>query len=90
MAKIGRNQPCPCRSGKKFKHCHGGIHAPQPAGALPRDFDEQLKRAMRRAEAEHKQREKQQGLGKPIISTEVAGNRVVAVGNTIYTSIPRS
>ncbi len=21
MAKIGRNQPCPCGSGKKFKHC---------------------------------------------------------------------
>jgi len=19
----GRNQPCPCGSGKKFKHCHG-------------------------------------------------------------------
>jgi SEC-C motif len=22
-AKIGRNVPCPCKSGKKFKHCHG-------------------------------------------------------------------
>ena len=21
--KIGRNDPCPCGSGKKFKHCHG-------------------------------------------------------------------
>jgi len=21
--KVGRNQPCPCGSGKKFKHCHG-------------------------------------------------------------------
>ncbi|MCX6723646.1 MAG: preprotein translocase subunit SecA [Candidatus Staskawiczbacteria bacterium] len=21
--KIGRNEPCPCGSGKKFKHCHG-------------------------------------------------------------------
>jgi hypothetical protein len=21
--KVGRNQPCPCNSGKKFKHCHG-------------------------------------------------------------------
>lgn len=20
--KIGRNDPCPCRSGKKFKNCH--------------------------------------------------------------------
>jgi preprotein translocase subunit SecA len=22
-AKIGRNDPCPCGSGKKFKKCHG-------------------------------------------------------------------
>jgi preprotein translocase subunit SecA len=21
--KIGRNDPCPCGSGKKFKNCHG-------------------------------------------------------------------
>ena len=21
MAKIGRNQPCPCGSGRKYKHC---------------------------------------------------------------------
>ena len=21
--KIGRNEPCPCNSGKKYKHCHG-------------------------------------------------------------------
>ena len=22
--KVGRNEPCPCRSGKKYKRCHGG------------------------------------------------------------------
>lgn len=26
--KIGRNQPCPCGSGKKFKHCCDGINTP--------------------------------------------------------------
>lgn len=25
QAKIGRNDPCPCGSGKKYKHCHGAI-----------------------------------------------------------------
>lgn len=25
MAKIGRNDPCPCGSGKKYKQCHGPI-----------------------------------------------------------------
>jgi len=24
LSKIGRNDPCPCGSGKKFKKCHGG------------------------------------------------------------------
>ena len=23
--KIGRNEPCPCGSGKKYKHCHGKL-----------------------------------------------------------------
>ena len=23
--KVGRNDPCPCGSGKKFKHCHGTL-----------------------------------------------------------------
>jgi preprotein translocase subunit SecA len=21
--KVGRNEDCPCASGKKYKHCHG-------------------------------------------------------------------
>jgi hypothetical protein len=24
-ANVGRNDPCPCGSGKKFKHCHGKV-----------------------------------------------------------------
>ena len=23
--KVGRNDPCPCGSGKKFKQCHGKL-----------------------------------------------------------------
>ena len=23
--KVGRNEPCPCGSGKKYKHCHGAF-----------------------------------------------------------------
>jgi len=23
--KVGRNEPCPCGSGKKYKQCHGKI-----------------------------------------------------------------
>jgi ectoine hydroxylase-related dioxygenase (phytanoyl-CoA dioxygenase family) len=25
LGKVGRNDPCPCGSGKKYKHCHGQI-----------------------------------------------------------------
>ena len=23
--KVGRNEKCPCGSGKKYKHCHGNL-----------------------------------------------------------------
>jgi preprotein translocase subunit SecA len=32
--KVGRNDPCPCGSGKKYKKCHGaGVPAPAAAGS---------------------------------------------------------
>lgn len=30
MAKVGRNDPCPCGSEKKFKKCHGSVVTQQP------------------------------------------------------------
>lgn len=35
MNTIGRNDPCPCGSGKKYKKCHGAITTRNPAG----DYD---------------------------------------------------
>lgn len=32
--KVGRNDPCPCRSGKKYKDCCGGRRAPVPKVAM--------------------------------------------------------
>jgi preprotein translocase subunit SecA len=29
-AKVGRNDPCPCGSGKKYKNCHMKLQANQP------------------------------------------------------------
>lgn len=39
MAKIGRNERCPCRSGKKYKHCcaykeQGSVAKPSPEQAM--------------------------------------------------------
>ena len=30
MEPVGRNQPCPCGSGRRYKECHGAISAAQP------------------------------------------------------------
>jgi tetratricopeptide (TPR) repeat protein len=30
---VGRNEPCPCGSGKRYKHCHGAPGAPKLASA---------------------------------------------------------
>jgi uncharacterized protein len=32
LTKTGRNDPCPCGSGKKFKNCHGRKHS-APGGS---------------------------------------------------------
>ncbi|MBU5889511.1 SEC-C domain-containing protein [Vibrio cholerae O1] len=26
FSKVGRNDMCPCGSGKKYKNCHGRVH----------------------------------------------------------------
>lgn len=33
MAKIGRNDPCPCGSGRKYKHCCAGKAGKLSAGS---------------------------------------------------------
>ena len=81
-AKVGRNQRCPCGSGKKFKRCHGDpVQSDRVAAALSA-----AQANLPRQLAAEKQRAAQQGLGKPIISAEVAGHRLVAVGNKIHTT----
>jgi len=39
--KVGRNDPCPCGSGKKYKHCCLG-HGRSAASELGREFEEML------------------------------------------------
>ena len=39
-AKVGRNEPCPCGSGKKYKHCHLGEEDDPGRKELPPTTDE--------------------------------------------------
>lgn len=80
MAKIGRNQPCPCNSGKKFKHCHGGLDAPP---VLDPRIQQAMMQAIQNQQAQELVRTAQQGHGRPILSAEMNGQRVVFVGKQV-------
>lgn len=44
-ARVGRNDPCPCGSGRKFKRCHGDTAAADRGAAAA--LDQRAERAMR-------------------------------------------
>ena len=71
--RVGRNDPCPCGSGLKFKKCHIG-----------RLEEALLARISKPEFAEN------QGLltGRPFITTEFRGRKVVAVGSRLYPNLP--
>lgn len=81
VTRQGRNDPCPCGSGKKYKKCHLGRETRITSS-------EQIDPAylQRRMEAARIQRERQQGLGKPIIAAQFKGERFVAVKNRLFHS----
>jgi hypothetical protein len=81
---ISRNAPCPCGSGKRFKHCCGRYATAGPR--LKQPSPESVARMhleLARMEARERQRRLMQGLGRPIISFEDHGYRIVAVGNEL-------
>ncbi len=48
-AAVGRNEPCPCGSGKKYKHCHGALDSDPVSAAIaspPPDADAQVRNGM--------------------------------------------
>ena len=76
--EVGRNEPCPCGSGRKFKTCHGSSHR----SIVPPEVSQKLAEL----QALEKQREQQQGHGRPIISSKIGAFRFVAVGNQLIWS----
>lgn len=86
--KIGRNDPCPCGSGRKFKKCHDNKNFELPfliqQARIEKHIEEEGKRLLEQQQAKEIQRQQQQGLGRPIISAEVQGTRFVAVGQKVH------
>ena len=83
MAKLGRNAPCHCGSGKKYKHCCGGITASTTEFRLSPEIQHSLNLEMNRHEAKEHRRRLMQGLGRPVISLESHGYRIVAIGKEL-------
>lgn len=85
--KVGRNEPCICGSGRKFKNCHGRQNFALPNLIANADFERKIMaegtRQLERHKARELQRKKQQGLGRPIISIEYMGYRFVSVGDRL-------
>lgn len=83
MAKYGRNKPCWCGSGKKYKKCH---YPAGPEDLAPPSEAQALQTALRRSEVEERIRKAQQGEGRPLVSADFAGHKIVATGNKLYWS----
>jgi SEC-C motif len=84
LLKVGRNRPCPCGSGKKYKKCHGSFTAaPPPQAPVSKSF---VKQMVQRHEAAERIRQNQQGFGRPVVSFRAFDRQMVAVGDTIYHS----
>jgi hypothetical protein len=90
MAKIGRNDPCPCGSGRKYKKCCIGLHiVDQRPEKSPIDQGELLRehrRVMEDFERRKRDRTATYGFVRPVISTMVGDTRFVGVGSTVHWS----
>lgn len=83
--KIGRNSPCPCRSGKKFKHCHGSSSSQQTQQNHAIDFA-QIKQKVAEAQSAKSRFEAGHGKIKQVITADYNDWRFVAVGNELHYS----
>jgi hypothetical protein len=82
----GRNDPCPCGSGRKFKKCCLDLGSGLDVGGLPWNPSHPVWQAFQRQEEDRESRRLAYGNVKDIISTEFKGQRVVAVGDQLFAS----
>jgi uncharacterized protein YchJ len=97
--KVGRNDLCPCGSGKKFKKCHlGAPHGfmlprstmPQPL-AVPTSFLKRAKEQFEKQRNDEEGRIKKFGHVRPIMYAQAFNERtLVSVRGTIYQTPKKS
>jgi hypothetical protein len=88
--KLGRNDLCPCKSGRKFKKCHGGPASSGPVPLAPlfdvkkledREVPVELFEVFAKQQRADQDHIRRFGHARPPISAEHQGYRFVAVGN---------
>src|SRR5579864_8057230 len=86
--RLGRNDPCPCGSGRKVKRCCGVDEARRARDEAERRAAEEAERRMddemRKVVEAQLERQRQYGKVRPIISAKFHGHRFVAVGSRLY------
>jgi hypothetical protein len=90
--KTGRNDPCPCRSGLKFKKCHGrsitdlSLKSETVGEKLFVRLPTRIQQEILKREVKEKRWKTQYGQVRPTISTDFQGYKMVAVGNQLHYS----
>lgn len=76
--KVGRNDPCPCRSGKKYKKCCGF----NPSNTVPLEVMKEIEKKIKQQHFA----EQEYGNVRPFITTDFHDYKLVAVGNQLHFS----
>lgn len=84
VAKVGRNAPCPCGSGLKFKRCC--LSKPKGSPPAVRSIPPEVLAEFRKREEKEAARQRKFGDVRPVIHLNHMGQKIVAVGNRIYYS----
>lgn len=86
MAKIFRNGPCPCGSGKKYKKCCCDPLKRKSDVLSKGNLPPHIAEAFRRHTSDEAIRVAQQGRGRPILASKIGDHTVVAAGSTVHWS----
>lgn len=78
--KIGRNAPCPCGSGRKFKKCHIGVQG----GSIPQGAIERVTEQFARLEREQQALTEIGIFVNPVKPVVYEGRKVWALGSRLY------
>jgi hypothetical protein len=84
--KVGRNDPCPCGSGKKYKKCHNG----KPIVEMSPEFKAKARKLFNDKIAAERRHKEQFGAVMPVIHTKAWSKSLIGVGNKIFSIDPKA